>query len=56
MVNDLTVVGSLQGGGALGDVDLIYVPEPTSVLLMAVGLFFIALCRHLGDPTSRPAR
>ena len=37
VLNDLTVVGSLAGGGALGDVDLIYVPEPTTVLLLAIG-------------------
>jgi hypothetical protein len=36
--NDLTVVGSLAGGGDLGEVDLVYVPEPTSVLLLAHGL------------------
>ncbi len=36
--NDLSVVGSLAGGGALGDVDLVYVPEPSSILLLAVGL------------------
>jgi hypothetical protein len=31
--NDLTVVGSLAGGGALGSVDLIYVPEPSALVL-----------------------
>ena len=35
---DLTVVGSLAGGGGLGDVDLVYVPEPTSIMLLAIGL------------------
>jgi hypothetical protein len=35
---DLTVVGSLAGGGALGDVDLIYVPEPSTLVLAAFGL------------------
>ena len=34
---DLTVVGSLAGGGDLGNVDLVYVPEPTSILLLTVG-------------------
>jgi hypothetical protein len=38
LINDLTVVGSLAGGGALGDVDLIYVPEPSTV-----GLFMLAV-------------
>jgi hypothetical protein len=35
---DLTVVGSLAGGGALGEVDLIYVPEPSGVAMLLVGL------------------
>ena len=38
VLNDLSVVGSLAGGGALGDVDLIYVPEPASLGLAFVGL------------------
>lgn len=42
VMNDLTVVGSLAGGGDLGDVDLIYVPEPASVLLLSLG-FVIGL-------------
>jgi hypothetical protein len=37
LLNDLTVVGSLAGGGDLGNVDLIYVPEPSTVLLLALG-------------------
>jgi hypothetical protein len=36
LLNDLTVVGSLAGGGALGDVDLVYVPEPSALLLMTL--------------------
>jgi hypothetical protein len=42
VLSDLSVVGSLAGGGGLGDVDLIYVPEPNSMLLFAlaaVGLY-----------------
>jgi hypothetical protein len=37
---DLTVVGSLAGGGGLGDVDLVYVPvpEPTTIMLTLAGL------------------
>jgi hypothetical protein len=42
VTNDLTVVGSLAGGGALGPVDLIYVPEPTSMLLLACALLALA--------------
>ena len=39
VLGDLTVVGSLAGGGDLGDVDLIYVPEPSSVALLMIGLW-----------------
>ena len=38
VMNDLTVVGSLAGGGDLGNVDLIYVPEPTTMVLLVCGL------------------
>jgi hypothetical protein len=38
VASDLTVVGSLAGGGDLGDVDLVFVPEPTTLFLLAVGL------------------
>jgi hypothetical protein len=36
--NDLTVVGSLAGGGALGNVDLVYVPEPTAAMLILLAV------------------
>ena len=38
LMNDLTVVGSLAGGGDLGNVDLIYVPEPNALLLLLLGV------------------
>ncbi len=38
VVNDLTVDGSLAGGGVLGAVDLRYVPEPSTFVLLALGL------------------
>jgi len=46
---DLSVVGSLAGGGDLGEVDLIYVPEPASAILLALA-FVIGLIQI------RPAR
>ena len=44
LAGDLSVVGSLAGGGALGNVDLIYVsvPEPATLLLLALGVAVIA--------------
>ena len=36
--NDLTVVGSLNAGDDLGPVDLIYIPEPSSLLLALLGI------------------
>jgi hypothetical protein len=42
VLNDLSVVGSLAGGGDLGNVDLIYVPEPSTIALLAMGFLSIA--------------
>lgn len=38
VMNDLTAVGSLAGGGDLGPVDLVYVPEPTTLALLTCAL------------------
>jgi hypothetical protein len=47
VANDLTVVGSLAGGGALGNVDLIYIPEPSALALTVLGLLgLIAFARR----------
>ena len=37
-VDDLSVVGSLAGGGDLGDVGLVYVPQPSAIALLLFGL------------------
>jgi hypothetical protein len=42
LLNDLYVIGSLSGGGDLGQVDLIYVPEPTSLALLLLGVIGVA--------------
>ena len=49
LLGDLTVVGSLAGGGGLGNVDLIYVPEPSTLVLLMIGLLGL----HLGGTGSR---
>jgi hypothetical protein len=41
LLNDLTAVGSLAGGGALGNVDLIYVPEPSTMVLASFALLLL---------------
>jgi hypothetical protein len=47
VVNDLTAVGSLAGGGALGPVDLVYIPEPSTAALLALALFgLLAVARR----------
>jgi hypothetical protein len=49
LLNDLTVIGSLADGSGLGDVQLIYVPEPSAWLLAVVGLsgiFSLGYHRH----------
>ena len=46
VLNDLTVVGSLAGGGDLGNVDLIYVPEPTTAVLLGTGLLLFTWAFH----------
>lgn len=48
MTADLTAVGSLAGGGDLGVVDLVYVPEPTSRVLLSLVLFGLLLARSRG--------
>ena len=37
VASDLNTVGSLAGGGDLGQVDLIYVPEPSTIVLLGLG-------------------
>jgi hypothetical protein len=46
VLGDLSVVGSLAGGGALGSVDLIYVPEPRALLLTMLGVLCILVVRR----------
>jgi hypothetical protein len=53
VMNDLTVVGSLAGGGALGDVDLVYVPEPSTWLLVMFGVFRLTALVYSRRATDR---
>lgn len=43
---DLSTVGSPAGGGDIGDVDLIYVPEPNGVIAMLIGVAVLLLRRR----------
>ncbi len=51
VANDLTVVGSLAGGGDLGAVDLIYVPEPSTLVLLTLGLLGLVACGRRRVPS-----
>ena len=46
VADDLTVVGSLAGGGDLGPVDLVYVPEPSTVWLLLLAIGSLLVFRH----------
>jgi hypothetical protein len=48
--SDLTALGSLCGGGDLGEIDVIYVPEPSTVALLSLG---VALAVGLSRPCRR---
>ena len=54
LLNDLSVVGSLAGGGDLGNVDLVYIPEPSTVFMAALATIGM-LCVG-GRNRSRPTR
>ena len=47
VANDLTVVGSIAGGGPLGNVDLIYVPEPATLWLCLWALAILPAAERL---------
>ena len=43
---DLSAVGSLAGGGDLGNVDLVYIPEPSTMLMLALAVLGLAPTYH----------
>ena len=47
VTSDLSAVGSLAGGGDLEAVDLVYIPEPTTLVLLAFGVISIVSRRRL---------
>ena len=42
LLSDLSIVGSRQGGGGLGDVDLVYIPEPASSIYVLLAVAVLA--------------
>ena len=50
LLGDLIVIGSLAGGGDLGDVDLVYVPEPSTVILVIIGWLGVVTWCHARKP------
>ena len=48
VATDLTVVGSLDGGGDLGAVDLVYIPEPSTMVLLGLGCVGALVLRRRG--------
>ena len=54
VLEDLSVFGSLAGGGGLGNVDLVYVPEPSTIVLAVFGLLGLSCygCRRFSNSGS----
>jgi hypothetical protein len=46
VTNDLTAVGSLDGDGGHGDVDLMYVPEPSALAILLLGISGLLIARR----------
>jgi hypothetical protein len=57
LLSDLSVIGSLSGGGGLGDVDLIFVavPEPSSLMMLALAALSGIASLVVGRRSSRSA-
>jgi hypothetical protein len=53
VVGDLSVIGSLAGGGELGDVDLVYVPEPSTLWTLAFGMLLGLRCVRVNGQFDR---
>ena len=47
ILDDFDVTGSLEGGGSLGAVDLVNVPEPSAVALALFGMIIGTVCKSL---------
>jgi hypothetical protein len=46
VIADLSVVGSLFGGGGLDAVDLVYIPEPATMILLGLGMVGLLIARR----------
>jgi hypothetical protein len=46
LINELTVFGALSGGGGIGAVDLRYIPEPSTLVLLSLGICIVTFGRR----------
>ena len=46
LVGDMTVVGSLDGGGPLGAVDMYVIPEPSTMILLGLAMIGLLVARR----------
>lgn len=56
VASDLSAIGSLAAGGSLGEVDLVYVPEPSAMVLLFAALVVVVTVGRQHRPASECRR